>query len=730
MGGFIQELRERGVLRVAGLYIAVVWLLLQVGEVVFPAFDIPDYALRYILYAGAGGFPLAMLITWFYEITDQGIQREEDVREGGAQRLGAGRGIYMVTILVLLVALGISVTMNYRQASSIPEEAPLPISILIADIDNQTGDPIFDGSLEQALAISMEGASFITSYARHTALKVAVQISEEGRLDQAGARLVSVREGINLVLAGSIEQQGAEFELSMHAIDPQNGDVVAEADASADNKGAVLEAVGALAAQIRESLGDVTLADGGLAASETFSAATLDAVRFYTQAQELAQNGADEEAVAFYQKAIDEDPEFGRAYSGWALSETNLGNTDRAAQLWEKTLTYLDGMTQRERYRTLGVYYSLAAGNYQKAIENYELLVENYPADGVGHNNLAVVYFYSRQFDEALEAGKNILEIYPGNPVFRSNYALYAMYAGDFTTARQQARELLEQDTTYYKAYLPLAIADLVEGKSAEAVASYQAMGAASARAASLAATGLADVELLQGRYQAALEILLAGIEQDLAGDNKRGAANKLIALSEAYFKLGKPAESIAAVDRALELSSALAHLIPASRVYLVQGEREKAQAIYDQLAQKLGNDARAAAATIQGNIHLADNNYVAAVDAHQASLTRSDAWLTRFDLGRTYDIAGYHAEALSEFEICLDRLGEVSSIFLDDTPTFHYSASLYYWLGRTKQNLGMTGEAQVDLETFLRVRSDDTSTMGEDARARLAQLEGSGGGA
>ncbi len=96
----------------------------------------------------------------------------------------------------------------------------------------------------------------------------------------------------------------------------------------------------------------------------------------------------------------------------------------------------MESMTERERFRTQGLYFMVVSQNYRKAIENFEALVENYPADGAGHNNLAVSYFSILDFERAMEEGHRVLEIYPNSVFYRLNAALYSMYAGDFDGCR------------------------------------------------------------------------------------------------------------------------------------------------------------------------------------------------------------------------------------------------------------------------------------------------------
>jgi tetratricopeptide (TPR) repeat protein len=723
MKGFIGELQRRGVLRVAGLYVALTWLVLQAADVVFPALGLPDSALRYILYGAAGLFPLVLLLSWSFELTSAGIRTEEEAREEGAERAG-NSALTVATITALVLALAISLFVNFEQATDAPAERQDIVSILVADFINQTGDPLFDGSLESALTIGMEGAPFITSYARHLAEKVAQRISAGSTLNEESARLVSVREGINLVLAGSIEEAGDGYKLSQRVIDPRTGELVAEADVSADDKAGVLMAVGTLAAQIREALGDVSLKGGNLAAEETFTSASLAAVQLYTQAQTHAFQEQNIEAISYFEKAVAEDPEFGRAYVGWALSELKLGHREKSEGLWEKGLSLIDGMSERERYRTLGIYYTTVTANQGKAIETYQLLVEKYPADGIGWNNLGVAYFYTLQFDKALEVGGQLVELFPSNPAFRANYALFAMYAGDFAVARKEAELLLAENPTYFLAYLPLAMAEIVDGDLLAAESVYLRMGENGRRAQSMSITGLADIALLSGNYSKAAQLLQSGKESDTENGNSRGAANKGVYLAKAQAALGDRAGALANLQQSLNDNQAINDLLPAALLYIELGEMERAGAIQQQLGEKLQQGHRAAASLIEGAIAAAEEDTTAAVAALNSSLQRADSWQTHYFLGRALADGGDPAQALLEFDLCLQRIGESTALFLDDIPTFQYSAPLYYWLGRTRHELGMESEAREMLEKYLSLRdASDQSVWTVDARSRLATL-------
>jgi hypothetical protein len=102
-----------------------------------------------------------------------------------------------------------------------PMKMPDAMSILIADFEDSSSDPVFKGTLENVLGTSMEEAAFITSYTRQGARRIAQQIRPGRELDAEAARLVAVREGIKVVLAGAIESNGPAYRITIKALDPQ-----------------------------------------------------------------------------------------------------------------------------------------------------------------------------------------------------------------------------------------------------------------------------------------------------------------------------------------------------------------------------------------------------------------------------------------------------------------------------------------------------------------------------
>ena len=630
---------------------------------------------------------------------------------------------WQLAVAGVLIALagGAGWYFSNRGGAATPAADVQPVSVLVAEFQNNTGDAVFNGVLEQAFSLGLEGATFITSYPQRDALRSAAAIKAGSRLDEQTARLVAVRDGVKVVLLGSVGPAGSGYTMSVKALEAVDGKQIAAVDGSADAKGEVLNAVGEMAARMRRELGD-TEADNTESNRETFTTTSLEAASAYVRAQDLNGAGRFNEAIAQYQEAVQRDPNFGRAYSGWANAAFRAGRPEEADQLWKKAISQIERMTEREKYRTLGGYYLGPGANDDQALENYRLLVEKYPLDGIGMNNLAVAYFRNLDFKRAYEQGEKAKAIY-ANAVNRSNLALYAMYASNFDAAVAEARKALEA-SPFDKNYLPIAIAALAAGKPDEARAAYDQMAKVSTRGASIASMGRADVDMYLGRYDQARTELETGAASDDAGKLVAPRALKLIALAEVAAATGKsPAEVSKLVSAAVALSSDDAVLVPAARLSIGMGRADAAAGYAATLEKQVRKRTRAVSAVIRAEIAMGSKKTVEAIDILTAARSLADLWLVRFTLGRAYVEQGRFAEAVAELDECQKRIGETADVFLDDWPTFRYSAPLKYWLGRAQEGLGIKDAAAKNYQAYIDLRSQvPGDALAADARKRISQ--------
>jgi tetratricopeptide (TPR) repeat protein/tRNA A-37 threonylcarbamoyl transferase component Bud32 len=645
----------------------------------------------------------------------------EALDEKGRGRLSARtRPVWARIAAILLVGLllvGGTWWLASRRRPPAPQAARAPLPILIVDFENRAGESVFAGALEQALGTAMEGAPFITEFPRRDAVGLITDLKLGSRLDESTGRLLAIRQDIPVILAGTIDRSGSGYKVAVRALTADKPEPVTVADAQASDRSKVLGAVGKVAENIREALGDSTAI--GSASGETFTAASLEAVRAYTLAQDLAMSQRDTEAIVQYREALRLDPEFGRAYSGLAGSQLRLGRRDEAQKNLDEALRRTDRMTEREKLRTFGFYFAIM-GNYDKAIETYGELVAKFPSDSAGYSNLAIAHFFKLNFAKALEYGRKAIQIYPKAYKYRSNYALYAMYAGDFATAASTAQTLIREDPRIELAYLPLAMEALTSGDVARARRTFEQAAGAGEVGASSSALGLADVAMFEGRYADAIASLPAAILSDEAQGNSVGATAKLVALAEAHAARQEPRPRDAAIARLRKLSNQDSALVPAARLAIAAGRIGDAKAIAAELAARLPAQSRAYGKLIEAEIAMASRQYLEAIDALNTAQKLADLWLVRFALGLAYFQRGDYPEASSELEKCRARRGEATAIFLDDLPTFRYYATLPYWLGRAREMQKL--DARPQYQEFLRIRQGATEDpLVVDARKRLA---------
>lgn len=620
-------------------------------------------------------------------------------------------------VAVALVTGGVLLRLRFN---SLPAAPHAPMSLLIADFDNKTGDAVFDDTLEPILGITLEGAPFISSFNRGQAKKIVASLKPgTARLDSSAAELVAVREGINAVVTGSIAPAGSGYQLFVSTLDPQTGKTLVAEQKNASNKQDVLAVAARLAEGIRKSLGDTTL-DSKKSGSETFTAASLEAAHAYALGQDYQMSAKWAAALDAYAKAVDLDPDLGRAYAGTAAIYANLGRRQEAEKYYALALKHIDRMTDREKYRTRSGYYLLMRDQF-RAMQELNSLVSEYPADTSGHANLALAYFFGRDMKKALEEQKHALQLTPHSVLQRVNYSMYALYAGDFDTAANEAQSILKENPNFDQALRTLALAELARGHEEEARQDYTKLQIVNAYGASIAASGLADLAQYQGRLADAAAILQRAIPDDLAAKDTDSAADRSATLALLQAALGKTQDALASASKAAAASQEPSVLFRVAQVYVAAGQEQKALQIAGSLSERVENEPKLYAKLVSGEAQLKKGDPRDALTSFEDAQKISDSWLGHLDLGRAYlDLAKF-TEASSEFDICLQRRGEATSVFLDDIPSYHVLPAVYYYQGRAREGLNSPGAVE-SYKQFLAIKEKGAGDpLVADAQRRIS---------
>jgi serine/threonine protein kinase/tetratricopeptide (TPR) repeat protein len=575
-----------------------------------------------------------------------------------------------------------------------------PVSILISDLTNTTGDVTLNGTLEPILKLALEGAGFISAYDR-AGIRRQLGVTPPDVLDEAAGRSIAVNQGVGVVLAGSVALDGNGYALTLKATESVTGTVIVDASGRAAGKDQVLSVATTLGNRVLTALGDDTSDSAQRFATDTLSATSLDVVREYAMAMQALSNSKFDQARHSFGQAVKIDPNFGLAYAGMAIASANMGQPQEAATYVQEAIRHVDKMTERERFRTRGMFYYIT-NDYEACVKEYGDLLIRYEADAAARNNLALCSTKLRDMSRAREEMQRVVQILPKRSLYRVNAALYSAYASDYTIAEEQARVAQELQDPW--AMQALAIAQQGQGRPADAIKSYEALANVPGAGRTYTVSGLADVALYEGRFADAASLFADGAKADLAEKDGDRAAAKFAALAYTELARGRRVQARAAAEQAVANSGGVQIQFLAARIYAQTGAATQARAIATKLGAELQAEPQAYGKIIEGVIALEQKNARQAVALLSEATELLDTWIGRFDLGRAYLAAGAYPQADSEFDRCLKRSGEALSLFLDEEPTSGFLPPVYYYQGRVREGMKSAGFAE-PFRTYLAIR-------------------------
>src|SRR5262249_50654745 len=269
--------------------------------------------------------------------------------------------IPIVAIVVALLAGG-----TYWRSHKTPRLTDKD-TIVLADFSNTTGDPAFDGTLRQGLAVQLEQSpslSLVSDERVQQTLRMMKQPSDM-KLSPQVAREICQRTSSAIVVDGLIAQIGTQYSLILKAVSCSNGETLTSTEAQATDKSHVLDALGKVASGIRvklgESIGSIKKLDTPLEQATTPS---LEALQAYSMGLKLIVAGGDDaSAAALFQKAIRIDPNFAMAYRYLCITYTYLRDNSLADDNLRKAYTLRERVSDREKIAIEAGYCLFSLGN-------------------------------------------------------------------------------------------------------------------------------------------------------------------------------------------------------------------------------------------------------------------------------------------------------------------------------------------------------------------------------
>ena len=297
-------------------------------------------------------------------------------------------------------------------------------SLVLADFDNHTGEPVFDLTLKQALSAELEQSPFLNVLPE---AKVREALTYMGRVADARltpelAREVCQRAGSKAMLRGSIASLGTHYAIGLKAVDCADGDSLGSEEVEADSREHVLGALDKAAARLREKLGE-SLTSIQRFATPIAQATTgsLEALKAYSLGLQARDQQGEAAAIPFLKRALELDPDFAMGYAMLGAVYANLNQADMAAEYIRKAYALRDRVSEHERFYITAHYHGSVTGDVEQEVQTYETWKETYPQDEVPYYNLGSEYVSLGQYEKALEETQAAMRAEPNDTDIYNN---------------------------------------------------------------------------------------------------------------------------------------------------------------------------------------------------------------------------------------------------------------------------------------------------------------------
>jgi serine/threonine protein kinase/tetratricopeptide (TPR) repeat protein len=632
--------------------------------------------------------------------------------ENSAQLPPPNKSIWKIAIPAAAILLAaIAVVFYFHSRTSTHAALTAKDTIVLADFDNKTGDPVFDDTLRQALTVALNQSTYLNVIGDNKVAATLKLMAKPANTPLTGdvARELCQRTSSKAYISGSIAALGSEFVLRLKAINCQTGDVLTQDQNTAPSKEKVLDALGEAASKLRgqlgESLASVQKYDVPLDEATTSS---LEALKAYSMGHKEGLTSA--ASLSYFQKAIELDPHFAKAYASIGALYSSQAELGRGSEYYRKAYELRDHVSDREKANLEINYFEHVTGELERVARAREQFLTVYPGSLADYNSLANVYAALGQFAKSLALYQKAIQLDPSSSLPRTNIGNSLIALQRFAEARQSIQQSLAQKIDdpllHCQLYAIAFQADDAKGieqelKWFESHTDDSNFGSAMA----------SDTEAYAGRLAKARELSRKAADLAIHADAKEDGGIWLEnnANAEAAFGSASQARQQAADGLKLAPDSQAVN-VEAALAYAVAGDTGRAESMAQDLNRKYPQDTQMQALwlpAIQGQIALNRKNPQSAIEALSKAtgdieygqiqfLLNTSSLYPTYIRGQAYLAAGQGKEAAAEFQKILDHTGVVWNC---------WTGSLAY-LGIARANAVLAKSAQGADADLARTRS------------------------
>jgi tetratricopeptide (TPR) repeat protein len=480
-----------------------------------------------------------------------------------------------VALLALLLAAGWY--FRSKQSAKLTEKD----SVLLADFVNTTGDPVFDGTLKQALAVQLEQSPYLNIVPQsriREALRFMGKPPEE-RLTNDVAREICQRQGIKAMLTGTIASLGNHYVVTLSAANGSTGDSLASEQVEVESKEQVLKSLDKAASDLRQKMGE-SLASVQQFAKPLDQATTssLEALQAFSLGNDEHQKMKEDAALPHLKKAVELDPNFAMAWATMGVVYSNTGHNAEGAQAVKKAYELRDRASEREKLYIQAHYYTEVTVDQEKALQVYAEWRQLYPRDTTPYVNAALAFNNLGQPEKALDLASQAHRINPRDPYAYDNMASSYESLNRFDEAKSIAEQAVAEKSDGFGVHLVLT--ELAYMRGDRAAYEHELGRVKGTDSESFLLLFNAAWQAAEGKIKASRELWPRGRQASINAGAKDFAATLLVieASSDALF--GYPAEARQKASQALDQSTDPDVRIGAAPVLAATGDIQKSSAI------------------------------------------------------------------------------------------------------------------------------------------------------
>jgi serine/threonine protein kinase/Tfp pilus assembly protein PilF len=321
-------------------------------------------------------------------------------------------------------------------------------SLLLTEFENTTGEAIFDQTLKMALAFSLGQSPFLDivpdSRVSQTLRLMGRKPNE--RVTKELGEEICMRQNLKAFITGTISGFGEIYVLTLEAINARTGESLGREFEQVNSREDVLNALSRAATGIREKLGEsLSSIEKFNVPGESITTSSLEALKIFVLGREQTVNGKQLEAIPFYQKALEIDPDFALAYTELAVVYRNTEQWKAAAEMTAKAYELRDTVSETERLRIIYYYHNFISGEMDKAIDTLELWRNTYPNFVVSYVSLSDSYERLGQSEKAITFARQGLKLDPNYATIYMNLVESLVSVGRYEEAKEATRQAFER---------------------------------------------------------------------------------------------------------------------------------------------------------------------------------------------------------------------------------------------------------------------------------------------